>query len=496
MSEIPKNLENPEELEDAESSPPIPAATLAGAAGRPSRWERRRTDRQLWTLAWPTILSQILASGVSLIDIAMLGRLGSDSLAAVGYATQFFMLAQSLLLAVGAACVALMSRAIGAGDTLRARRSLAACLVLAFAVAAAMVLPVLLVPGALLRLLNAEPIVVELAIPYFQLTLGSVLLLALSFTLESGFRASGDTRTPLRIASGVTVVKLVLNVLLIFGLFGLPRLELLGAGIATLLSQGVGVALFLRASRRGSSARLLGLGARDFGAARPLFGEALRLSLPGVGERAAMHLAILVYFALLAQYGSVVIAAYTVGVRILSFSWIPGIGFSVAAATLVGQSLGAGNAAAAVRSGWRAVRFAFLVSCVLGLLYALARVPLARLFTDDPGVINALDPFMLVLALAQPLLGIHFTLAGSLRGAGDTVSPMLASIVGNWAFRVPLAFLFTRVLALDVIWVWSTLVIDHLARAVWIVWVFRRGRWLSAGRVLEETSEASTSAVQ
>ena len=85
---------------------------------------------------------------------------------------------------------------------------------------------------------------------------------------------------------------------------------------------------------------------------------------------------------------------------------------------------------------------------------------------------------MLMLALAQPLLGIHFTLAGSLRGAGDTMSPMLASIIGNWALRVPLAFLFVHVLSLDVVWVWLTLVIDHLTRAVWITWAFRRGRWL------------------
>ena len=496
MSEIPKNLE---QLEDAESSPAIPSATLAGAAGRPSRWERRRTDRQLWTLAWPMILSQILASAVSLIDIAMLGRLGSGALAAVGYATQFFMLAQSMLMAVGVACIALMTRAIGAGDPLRARRALAASVLLASAVAAAMALPVLLIPGALLRLLNAEPAVVDLAIPYFQLTLGSTMLLASSFTFESGFRAIGDTRTPLRIASVVTVVKLVLNALLIFGLFGLPRLELLGAGIATLLSQGLAVGLFLRASRRGPGTPVLRLGARDFGAARPLFAEAVRLSLPGVGERAAMHLAILAYFAMLAQYGSAAIAAYTVGVRLLSFSWIPGIGFSVAAATLVGQALGAGNTAAAVRSGWRAMRFAFLVSCVLGVLYAAARLPLARLFTDDLEVINALDPFMLVLALAQALLGIHFTLGGSLRGAGDTVSPMLASIVGNWLFRVPLALLFTRVLALDVIWIWSTLVFDHLARAAWTLWVFRRGRWLRTGMALRdapEPSEKPRSAIQ
>ena len=476
MSDVRKDLE---EFEDAESSPAIPAATLAaGAARRPSRWERRRTDRELWMLAWPTILSQVLASAVSLIDIAMLGRLGSEALAAVGYATQFFMLAQSILLAVGAVCVALMAGAIGGGDELRARRALAAALVLAGGIAAGMVAPVMLMPGALLRLLNASPATIELAIPYFQLTLGSSLLLACSIMFESAFRAAKNTRTPMWIAGAVTVVKIALNALLIFGLFGFPRLELVGAGIATLLSQGVAVGLFLRASRRGPSRRVMRLGARDFRAVRPLLGEAVRLSLPAVGERAAIHMAVLVFFAMLAPYGSAAIAAYTVGVRILSFSWIPGIGFSVAAATLVGQSLGAGNTALAVRSGWRAVRFAFIVSCVLGVFYALGRLPLARLFTDDPLVINALDPFMLVLALAQPLLGIHFTLGGSLRGAGDTVSPMLASIVGNWALRVPLALLFVHVLSLDVIWVWLTLVIDHLARAIWITWAFRRGRWL------------------
>jgi len=411
----------------------------------------------------------------------MLGRLGSDALAAVGYATQFFMLAQALLLAVGTACVALMARAIGGGDAPRARRALAASLLLAVGLGALMALPVLLVPGALLGLLNATPVIIELALPYFQLTLGSTLLLALSITYESGFRAAGNTRTPLWIAGGVTVVKIGLNAVLIFGLFGLPRLELLGAGIATFLSQLVAVGLFLHASRRGPQTHVLKLRASDFSAMRSVLRESVRLSLPGVGERAAMHLAILAYFTMLAPYGSVAIAAYTVGVRILSFSWIPGIGFAVAAATLVGQSLGAGNTAIAVRSGWRAVRFAFLVSCVLGALYASARLPLARLFTDDQGVVGALDPFILVLALAQPLLSIHFTLGGSLRGAGDTVSPMLGSIVGNWVFRVPLAFLFTRVLALDVIWVWSTLVFDHLARAVWVTWAFRRGRWLRPG---------------
>ncbi len=407
----------------------------------------------------------------------MLGRLGRESLAAVGYATQFFMLAQALLHAVGTVCVALIARALGGGDLERARRALAASLTLALCVALALVLPVLLVPEFLLGLLNAPASTIARALPYFQLTLGSSLLLAVSFTYESAFRAAKDTRTPLWIAGFVTLVKIGLNALLIFGLFGFPRLELVGAGLATVAAQIVAVTLFLWASRWTANGRALRLRPGDLRSAGTLFTDGLRLSLPAIGERLAMHVAILAYFAVLSDYGTIVVAAYTVGVRVLSFSWIPSSGFAVAAATLVGQSLGASQPDAATRAGWRSVRFAVIVSGSVGVLYALARVPIARLFTNDAMVVSALDPFMLILALSQPLLALHFTLGGSLRGAGDTLNPMWASMLGNWIFRVPLAFLFARVLSLDVLWIWMTLVFDHLARSLWLVWIFQRGRW-------------------
>ena len=161
----------------------------------------------------------------------------------------------------------------------------------------------------------------------------------------------------------------------------------------------------------------------------------------------------------------------------VSFSWIPGIGFSTAASTLVGQALGARDPGGATRAGWRAVRMALLVSVALGAFFALGREPVARLFTNDEGVVAALAPFMLVLALSQPLMGLHFTLGGALRGAGDTVTPLIAATLGNWLFRVPLAFFVSTVLRLDVIWLWCTLALDHLARALWLLWAFQRGRW-------------------
>jgi putative MATE family efflux protein len=319
--------------------------------------------------------------------------------------------------------------------------------------------------------------VVDLTLPYLNLVLGSSLFLAVAMTLENALRADKDTRTPMQIAAVVAAVKTLLNLLLIFGALGFPRLELVGAGLATLISQIVGLALFAAAVLRASGDSPLALRPRDFAEARPLLRQVVRIALPGVGERLAMNMALLAYFRVLAEYGTVAIAAYTVGIRLLSFSWIPGTGFAAASATLVGQALGAGDPRGATHAGWRATRLAIGVAVVLGGLCALARTPLARLFMDDPETVAALGPFLLCLALAQPFLQAHFALGGAHRGAGDTFTPFLAATAGNWALRVPLACLFAYVLKTDVVWVWYALMFDHLTRASWLAWSFHRGAW-------------------
>jgi putative MATE family efflux protein len=319
--------------------------------------------------------------------------------------------------------------------------------------------------------------VAGLAVPYFLLTIGSTLFFSVSLAFESGMRATRDTATPLRISLVVTSVKLALNYLLIFGSFGFPRLDLVGAGLATLGSQLIGTLLFVFAARRGRHRDILGCTRADLRGTGVLFRDAVRISLPALGERVLMNAALMAYFWLLGGYGPVAVAAYTVGVRVLSFSWIPGTGLSIAASTLVGQALGAGDPRAAARAGWRATRMGLIVSTVLGAVFALAREPLGRAFTDDPAVIQALGPFMLTLALTQPMMGVHFTLGGALRGAGDTVTPLYAAVLGNWGLRVPLAFLAAVVLHTDVTWVWMALCSDHVSRAIWLAIEFGRARW-------------------
>lgn len=465
------------EVDDPEGGGGLPSASLAAHSTLSRRELRRRTDRDIWALTWPVILSMTLASAVGLIDIAMLGRLGTGTLAAVGYAMQFFFLSQAVLMAVGVACVALMSRAIGAGDPDRARHALAASLTIALLTASVVSAIALFFPETPIRLLGAPEAIVVIAAPYFQLTIGSSLLFAVSFTYENAFRAAKDSRTPMIMSAAATVVKVALNWVLIFGKLGAPELGLVGAGLATIGAQLVASVLFVVAARVSANSRSLRLRSGDLRAARSIYRETIRLAVPGLLERLGMNLALMSYFWVLGQYGPEAVAAYTVGVRVLSFSWIPGMGFSAAASTLVGQALGANLPRQAARAGWRSTRFALAVSVVLGIGFVMAREPLARFFTDDPAVLEVLVPFMVVMALSQPLLGLHFTLGGALRGAGDTVTPLWAALLGNWGLRVPLAFLFAFGLGWSVLWVWFALSFDHLARSAWMIVAFRRGRW-------------------
>jgi putative MATE family efflux protein len=448
----------------------LDTAELGGAR------DPRRATSEIIALTWPVILGQIMANAVPLTDVLMLGRLGTPTLAAVGYAAQFLMLVQASLLAIGAACVALMARALGAGDPLRARRAFAACLRVALMLTTVLCAITLLFPRELLHLLDVKESVVHLAVPYFRLTMTSVPLMAISLGYEHAYRAAKDTRVPMVIAGCVSLLKIGMNWLFIFGNFGLPRLGLEGAALATILSQTIAVSLFLIAAKRHANPALH-LRLSDLNVPREMRREAIAIALPAVGERFVMTTAMLVYFRFLGHYGVEAVAAYNVGVRILAFTWIPGLGLSVAAATLVGHALGAGDAQLARRSGWLAARIGFVISLVLGAPFIFLRVPMAKLFTTDAGVIAALDPFILMLGLGLPFLVVHFTLAGALRGAGDTLTPLKAAILGNWIFRVPLGYLFAGVLGLPLFWVWAIMCVDHLSRAIWLSWSFHTSDW-------------------
>lgn len=471
---------------DPEGGPAVPASSLAAAAP-PAKTAAPTTGgdtyRELLRLAWPVMASQVLLNLTGVVDRMMIGRLADEGgaavpLAAVGYATQLFHLIHSTLFAVGLACVALMARAIGARDPARARHAFAGSIQVSFAVTLFYALFLFFGSERALALLGAQPDVVQVAAPYLELTVAASLMLSFTMIGESALRANRDTRTPMLIAMVVAAAKLGLNGLLIFGWFGAPRLELVGAGLATAISQAVGLVLFLAVLLRVPKDAPTALRIRDVIRRNPITLEVIRISVPGVAERIVLNFGLLSYFWVLSHYyGTIAVAAYTVGVSILSFSWIPGTGYAQACSTVVGQSLGARSSEGALRAAKRSLVLAIATAIPLGLLCAWQRVALAELFTDDRAVVLALSPFMLCLAIAQPFLQMHFTLGGAHKGAGDTVTPLIAATIGNWGIRVPFAVFLGSVLEMDVVWLWATLIFDHVARTIWLGASFARGKW-------------------
>jgi len=300
--------------------------------------------------------------------------------------------------------------------------------------------------------------------------------MALCILYDHAFRAVSDTVQPMRITFAVSVAKVALNYALIFGMPGLPALGLVGAGMATVAAHSFGAVLFIYAAHAHHS-EALRFRVSDFANGMSRIIETLRLSLPALGERLSITMALMFYFRFLAHYDVAAIAAYNVGVRIVAFTWIPGIGLGVAASTLIGQALGSHDPQTARQSGRLAVRLGLVIAVALGLLFVLLREPLTFVFTEDAAVVAALTPFLLSLAASLPFLVTHFTLAGALRGAGDTLTPLYSSVLGSWGIRVPLGYLFSSVLNLPLAWVWSVLLLDHLSRAIWLSWTFRYGPW-------------------
>lgn len=469
-----------EGLGDPEGSPGNPTGTLAAGAApeQPATWRTGTgTRREILTLAWPVMMSMMLASIIGLTDIAMVGRLGAEAQAAVGYAQQLFFVAQSALFALSFGCVALMARAIGAGEPAEARRDFAASVVLSLGIAALLFVALGSAPAPLLRALGAVPEVVRMSVPYIRLIMASTLLMSVCLIVESGMRSDKDTVTPMIVTLVLTVVKVGLNGVFIFGWLGGPQLGVTGAGVATLIAQAVAFVIFVGLVLRRPGDVATRLRPADFRGIRSRFRPLLQIALPSIGERLVMNAAMIAYFGFIGTYGTVAAATYTIGIRILSFSWIPGTGYSQAVATLVGQSLGRGDEVAAERAGWRGAGLALGTAAVMGLLGALAREPLARLFTVDEATVLALGPFMLCLSLAQPAMQLHFTLAGAFRGAGDTSTPLGAAFVGNWLFRVPLGMAAALWLELPLVWLWMALIFDHVARALWLTVAYRRGTW-------------------
>jgi putative MATE family efflux protein len=451
----------------------VPAAPRAAPAqAAPSA----QTLVGVWALAWPAIVGNLLNSTVGFVDLKIVGVLGAPAVAAVTTGNRLFFAIQAVLVAVTTGTTALVARAWGADDRAEAERVTRASLWLCVAIALALTAPCVVFADAIAALFRLDAAAVGYAGDYIRWLSVFQVAFAVGMALAVALRAAGDTRTPLWIALATNLLNVVLAWALVNGRLGLPRLEVAGAAIATGCSFTVFALVLLAAWLRGWLRVRPGTGAS---LVRDRVGRILRVGIPAGIEQGVWQGGFVVFLWIVALYGTAPYAAYGIGVNLLSFSFVVGFGFSIAASTLVGQALGAGDPDEAARRGWHATGLSVAAMVVFGAAIVAFADPLARFLIDDPEVVRLTVTFIWVLGSVQALMAIEFTLGGALRGAGDTRFPLVTVLCGLFGARIALAALCAW-LGLAVEWVFAALIADYVVKASLLSRRFRSRRWVDA----------------
>ncbi len=433
--------------------------------------EQRLTRRTVLTLALPLVGSDLLQRGVNVVDALLVGRLGAAELAAVGLSQLLLMFVMSLVYGLGVGATVMVAFHTGATDA--GRRALAARTVLLIGVVATLVLGAagILFSSAVARFMGAEGRLLALTLDYLHVTWYLFAAYVYLHLMSAIFQGVGDTRTPLKAMVWVNIVHVVVAVPLVFGLAGFPQLGVVGAALASGLSEGLGAGwLFWKAKQRG----LFG-GKRSAWSPVELW-RMLRVGLPAMGERLITHGMQVVYARMVIHFGVAAYAAHQVGLSIESLSFLPGLGFAKAATALVGQRLGARDAEGARQTARQANLLGLGIMSLWGVAFVLFPHAWVALFTPDEGVLGYSVPLMTIMGILQPPLAVAMVVSGALRGAGETHVVLAAAIVGGWCVRLPLAYAGGIAGGLGITAVWTAMLLDWAVRSGIVSWRFRRLR--------------------
>ena len=438
--------------------------------------DEARLNRSVLALAWPVLVQQMALSLVQLVDTFLVGHLGTDALAGVGLATFIQFTPQAGVFALAAGTTAVLARDIGAGKTDQASVTLRHGLLLSLVWGVVSTLFVFVAAHWSLGVMGANGKTLELGTTWLRYAAPGAFAGSLLFVASSGLQGAGDTRSPMLVMLCVNLVNGFVAFGLIHGSFFLPEIGVAGSGLGFSVSQFVGMAMVLAMLSRGRGGLHLhwpSLISVD----RVVTRRILNVGVPAGLEQVQFQFALLAYTRIISSLGDTALAAHSVAIRIQGLAFMPWMAFSQAATAMTGQALGARNSKLAERATFSATRYALIILCSVAVLLTLFGGVITRVFIDDPSVTETGRRLLLIFAIAQPGIAIAFTLAGSLRGAGDTRAVMVIFSVSPWIMRVLFAYFFAIILGWGVEGAWIGAVLDMWTRASLTALRFRQGRW-------------------
>ena len=447
--------------------------------------KRRELLPVIFTLAWPTMMEQMMQTAVQYIDTAMVGSLGTHATAAVGATTTINWLLSGTISAIGVGFLSYIAQAYGAGNRDKARRAVSQA-VLAVLLAGILftILPLVL-SSRVPVWMQVEEAIRPLAARYFFILYTPMLFRAATLIFGTILRATGDTRTPMRVGLLVNLVNVALNFLLIYPTravrlagreFMLPGagLGVTGAAAASAISFAVGGICITLALWRNPDITPRGIPLRpDPLVLRPC----LRVAVPNMLQRFGTSLGYVAFAAMINSLGEVSTAAHTIANTVESAFYIPGFGMQTASATLAGNALGARDKGR-LRDLTATIIAAEVAMMVLsgGLLFIFAPA-MVGIFSDDPEVIRLGSVVLRMVAVSEPFYGVSIIIEGIMQGVGRTMTPFVFNIIGMWGVRIVGTFCCTQLLGLDLVSAWGCMIAHNMLLFVLFIRHYRRGSW-------------------
>jgi putative MATE family efflux protein len=437
---------------------------------------KKNLNKNIIKLALPVALENVLHMAVFIVDIIMIGRLGTVPVAAVGLAGALGFIVAMVFTALNVGTTALVARDFGAKQKEEARK-VAGQSILISVIFGLTISPLLFYfADDILVLMSAEESVVALGSQYLKIVLSFFIFRLIILTGTSIFRGAGDTFTPMAVTLVTNGINILFNWLLIFGIWIFPRMEVAGAAWATSIAYTIGaILIFCKLLSRKSIITIRFKDIIDIN--RSIIKRILRISLPATLDASLTQAGYLFFIKIVAMLGTVSLAAHQIAIRIEALSFMPGFALAVATTTIVGQSLGANKPDLAMLSMKKNCQIALAMMGFFAFIFLVFAEPMAKVFHPEQDVLSLSVYCVMIAAIEQPALAIYMVYAGGLRGAGDTLSPMLVTIVGTLCFHLPVAYVFGIVLEWGLAGIWFGAALDWILRSIAVYILFRKGRW-------------------
>lgn len=431
--------------------------------------------KSIFYLSIPMILEMVMESLFAVVDIFFVGKLGVHAVATVGLTESVLTIIYSIAIGLSMAATAIVARRIGEKKPKEASAAAFQAILVCslFAVAVAVLGVVYAKP--MLALMGGEPEVIESGYRYTQIIFGGNVCVMLLFLINGIFRGAGNAAVAMRTLWIANAINIVLDPILIFGLGPIPALGLEGAAWATTTGRGIGVIYQFYILFNGKS--IIKFYWDSLKMNWKTVWTIVKVASGGMGQFLIESASWIFLMRIISESGSVALAGYTIAVRIIIFALLPAFGLSNAAATLVGQNLGALQPARAEKSAWLAAHLTALFLGFCAIIFIAGAGFFIGIFNQEEGVIAVGTMGLTIICLGYVFFGYGMVMSQSLNGAGDTKTPTIINLTILWGFQIPFAYLLAKTFGLGATGVFIAIAVSHSLHAVVSTWVFNRGKW-------------------